>query len=556
MKHKIFLLVILIFAISAAYSQIAPDKYYVQFTDKDNSPYSIDEPEGFLTQRALDRRAKNGVSIVENDLPVNIDYLTGVKNQGVKLLNATRWLNGVTIETDDPSLLDLIASLPYVDSISILEGKKTSINKSFFENESKGIGFVPDYSQKSISSDDFDYGHSEFQIDQINGIPLHEAGYSGQGVVIAVLDGGFSGVVEHPVFDSLWANNQILGTKDYVNGGDDVYTESSHGKSVLSTMGANSPGIMVGTAPKANYWLLRSEDIKSENVIEEFNWISAAEFADSVGADVINSSLSYVDFDLPAWNYSHEDLNGKTAFSSFGASTAMRKGILVCNSAGNSGNSEFPWNGAPADADTILSVGAVDINDMKVGFSSIGPTGDGRIKPDVMAMGAATIVAYGIDTIGPGYGTSFASPIIAGMSACLIQANPETDLITIRSSIKQSSSNSGSPDNNMGWGIPDYELANSNMTTVEYTSLADNDLINAWPNPFSGNNLNIALNVSNITNGMIQLVDLTGNIIQQETISNSRKTIRFENLSDLPSGIYFLRVVADNRAEVAKIVKH
>ena len=534
--------------------QIAPDKYYVQFTDKNDSPYSINNPEEYLTQRALDRRAKNGIEINESDLPVNPDYLTGVKNKGVKLLNQTRWFNGVTIETNDPSLLDLVNSLPYVDSISILPEQKTTHAGQFFEEEYYGAGFVPDFT-KSTTADDFDYGYAAFQIDQINGIPLHEAGYSGQGTVIAVLDGGFSGVQTHFVFDSLWANEQILGTKDFVNGGDDVYTESGHGRAVLSTMGANSPGIMVGTAPKAHYWLLRSEDVKSEHVIEEFNWVSAAEFADSVGADVINSSLSYSDFEIPAWTYAHEDLDGRTPFSSRGAVMAMRKGILVCNSAGNSGNSEFPWNGAPADADSILSVGAVDVNDNKAGFSSIGPTGDGRIKPDVMALGAATIVAYGTDTIGPGYGTSYASPIIAGISACLIQANPETDLWTLRSSIKQSSSNSGEPNNAMGWGIPDYELANSNMTTVEYIALKSDILIKAWPNPFKGDRLNVAVNTLNISTGTVQLVDVSGNILAQENIDSKRKSLVLNDLGELPAGIYFIKVIADNRTEVAKLVK-
>ena len=451
-------------------------------------------------------------------------------------------------------MLDLVNSLPYVDSITILPEETVATSKQFFDAEYLGAGFVPDF-QKTLSANDYDYGYAEFQIDQINGIPLHQAGYSGQGTMIAVLDGGFSGVQEHFVFDSLWVNNQILGTKDFVNGGENVYTESGHGRAVLSTMGANSPGIMVGTAPKADYWLLRTEDVKSEHVIEEFNWVSGAEFADSVGADVINSSLSYSDFEIPAWTYSHEDLDGRTPFSTMGAVFAMRKGILVCNSAGNSGNSEFPWNGAPADADSILSVGAVDINDNKAGFSSIGPTGDGRIKPDVMAMGAATIVAYGTDTIGPGYGTSYASPIIAGISACLIQANPDTDLWTIRSSIKQSATNSGDPNNQIGWGIPDYELANSNMTTVEYISLESDILINAWPNPFYGDRLNITINTRNLNNGTLQLVDISGNILAQEEISSSRKSLVLNDLEDLPAGIYFIKVIADSRAEVAKLVK-
>ncbi len=553
MRNITILLLLILFAFTSAQAQIAPDKYYVQFTDKDNSPFTISEPGEFLTQRAIKRREKNGIGITEDDLPVNPEYLSGVKNKGVKLLNASRWLNGVTIETDDLSLLELVESLPYVDSVSILDTRSAYSLKPFEEPMSKGEGFVPDYAEKASSASAYDYGYGEFQITQINGIPLHTGGYDGKGTIIAVLDGGFTGVQEHPVFESLWANGQVLGAKDFVNGGENVYTESGHGRSVLSTMAANSPGVMVGTAPGADYWLLRSEDVKSENVIEEFNWVSAAEFADSVGADVINSSLSYVDFDIPAWDYTHEKLDGRTAFSTFGAVMAMRKGILVCNSAGNSGSSEFPWNGAPADADSILSVGAVDINDFRAGFSSTGPTGDNRIKPDVMALGAATIVAYGTDTIGPGYGTSFASPIIAGMSACLIQANPDTDLNAIIAAIRQSGSNSSTPDNEMGWGIPDYELANSVMTTVENISKGSVHA-SVWPNPFSGNNLTVEFNESS-AGGYLQLVDLAGNILHQQDIPQGANKQQLENLYQLSSGMYFLRMVINEQVEVVKIVR-
>ncbi|MEJ2596183.1 MAG: S8 family peptidase [bacterium] len=553
MKNNTILVLLLLFAFTTVEAQIAPDKYYVQFTDKNDSPFTISEPEEFLTLRAIKRREKNGVAIAEEDLPVNPDYLNGVKNKGVKLLNASRWLNGVTIETDDPSLLELVESLPYVDSVSILDSRSAYRLKPFEEPFSRGEGFVPNYSEKSSSASDYAYGYGEFQITQINGVPLHLAGYNGEGIMIAVLDGGFTGVQEHPVFDSLWANGQVLGARDFVNGGENVYTESGHGRSVLSTMAANSPGVMVGTAPGADYWLLRSEDVKSENVIEEFNWVSAAEFADSVGADVINSSLSYVDFDIPAWDYTHEKLDGKTAFSTFGAVMAMRKGILVCNSAGNSGSSEFPWNGAPADADSILSVGAVDVSDFRVSFSSTGPTGDGRIKPDVMALGAATIVAYGTDTIGPGYGTSFASPIIAGMSACLIQANQDTDLQAIIASIRQSGSNSSTPDNEMGWGIPDYELANSVMTTVE-NNLKETARAHVWPNPFSGNSLTVEFTES-YAGGYLQIVDLAGNILYQQDIPQGARKQRLGSLYNLSSGMYFLRLVINDEVEVVKIVR-
>lgn len=557
MKAKGLFLILVLFGFQL-FSQIDENKYYVQFTDKNNSPYSLNQPEEFLTQRAIDRRDRQGISIIENDLPVNPQYLTGVKNKGVTLLNPTKWLNGVTIETDDPSLLPLISALPYVLDIYKFPKSKEGYKKDFFEVEEMETLTAEENLHKSKMATTYSYGQAELQIDQINGIPLHEAGYDGKGVVIAVLDGGFVGVNEHPVFDSIWANNQILGTKDFVHPGGSVFTESGHGKSVLSTMAANSPGEMIGTAPKADYWLLKSEYVTTENVIEEYNWVSAAEFADSVGADVINSSLSYVGFDMPEWDHSYEDLDGNTAVSTIGADIAVSKGILVVNSAGNSGNSEFPYNGAPADGDSVFSIGAVGADGLRAAFSSIGPTADGRIRPVVMAMGSGTIVAYGTEVVGPGSGTSYSSPIIAGMSACLIQANPNMKVMQIQAAIKQSGSYSSDPDNYMGWGIPDYELANSIMTTVEKLPADNGNLVRVWPNPFSSGNLNVKF--TNEVSGQvdIQLLSATGNLLNSQSMKvsvNSNTVDLSSNLTGLPGGIYFLRVITDDKIEVKRIVK-
>ena len=558
MKIKILLMAMIILGLGVS-AQIAPDKYYVQFTDKNDSPYSLNEPSEYLTQRALDRREKQNIKIDMYDIPVNPQYLTGVKNKGVTLLNATRWLNGVTIETDDPSLLDLVNSLPYVEEIFKMPNNPSLNKKAFFENEIIQQVFTPDYSLKWNTTSTYDYGKAEWQIEQIHGIGLHDAGYDGKGIVIAVLDGGFNGVLEHPVFDSIRSNGQILGTKDYVNGGDNVYTGSAHGKSVLSTIAANSPGVMVGTAPKASFWLLRTEDTDSENVIEEYNWISAAEYADSLGADVINSSLSYVGFDIPEWDHTYEDLDGNTAVSTIGADMATSKGIFVCNSAGNSGGGDFPWNGAPADADSVFSIGAVDSTGNKAGFSSIGPTTDGRIKPAVVALGAGTYVAYGIDVVGKGNGTSYSSPIIAGMTACLIQANPTIPVMQIQKAIKQSGTQRFNPDNLIGWGIPNYELANSVMTTLENQMATHEDLFRLWPNPLTNGNLNIEF--AKDLKGEIKLVmmNATGSVLFAKEInlsSTSQKVELSGQIRHLASGVYFLKIIAGDRVEVKQIVKN
>jgi len=551
---KYIILSVLFFSIQL-FAQVAPDKYYIQFTDKNNSPYSIDQPEEFLTQRALDRRANQGIAIVKNDIPVNPQYIQGVADLGAEILNATRWLNGLTIHTTSSSVLDAIMELPYVAGARALVDYPSGSQKSFFENE-----FIRDldYQKNTRSTDDFDFGAADFQIDQINGIPLHEAGFRGQGMVIAVLDGGFIGADVHPVFDSLWDNNQILGTKSFVNIGGTVFTESEHGKKVLSCMGANDPGNMIGTAPKAAYWLLHSEDVKSENVIEEYNWISAAEFADSVGADVINSSLSYVDFDDPQWDHSYDDLDGNTAVATRGGDLAASKGILVFNSAGNSGGSSFPWNGAPADGDSVISVGAVGYDNQRAGFSSIGPTTDGRIRPVVMGLGAGTTVAVGDFGISGGSGTSFSSPVIAGMSTCLWQANPDMDVMEIMEAIKESGSSFGSPDNFMGWGIPDYELANSILTTIENPEKEYQKLLKVWPNPFKyAPQINIYLTNDQEVN--LELRNISGAIVYSDnqfikaSISNLSTDWAWETL---PAGIYFLKINTRSTSDVVKLIKH
>ncbi len=552
MKNLIIIATLLIGLQS--FAQVAPDKYYVQFTDKINSPYSIDQPEDFLTQRALDRRTTQGIAIVENDIPVNPQYIQGVTDQGAEILNATRWLNGVTIYTTSSSVLDAILDLPYVENVRALLDMNPGIKKSFFEEEMYGDEL---YETVTRSADALDYGMADFQISQINGKPLHDEGYRGEGMVIAVLDGGFSGADVHPVFDSLWNNNQILGTKSFVNVGGSVFIESGHGKSVLSCMGANDPGVMIGTAPKASYWLLHSEDVKSENLIEEYNWVSAAEFADSVGADVINSSLSYVVFDDPQWDHIYDDLDGNTAVATFGGDIAASKGILVCNSAGNSGNSSFPWNGAPADGDSVLSVGSVRDNNQRSGFSSIGPTADGRIRPVTMALGSDATVAYENSGVGTGSGTSFSSPIIAGMSTCLWQANPTMKVMDIYEAIKESGSQSNNPDNQMGWGIPDYALANSILTTVENQDIAKLELVTVWPNPFT-RSLNIKFNIKTAREVKVELRNIEGTLLYLGDLQISeigQLTDLGWDWENLPAGIYILLVKTSDGVDVERLIK-
>ncbi|MAE08596.1 MAG: serine protease [Bacteroidetes bacterium] len=549
---RILILLFLIGITINSFAQIAPDKYYVQFTDKNDSPYSIDNPGEFLTQRALDRRANQGIVISENDIPVNPQYLQGVAAIGVEMLNPTRWLNGVTVFTEDPALIAQIEALPYVSGTLKFNYSKKYTSDKFSEIlDDSGNANSKLKGKNSISS--LDYGLAFGQIDQLNGIPLHDDGYQGQGKVIAVLDAGFTGANVHPVFDYLWENGKILGTKDFVYMGGSVFDGHEHGKMVLSCMGANLPGEMIGTAPEADYWLLRSEEGPHENIIEEYNWVSAAEFADSVGADVINSSLSYATFDLPQWDYTPADMDGNTAIATRGADIAASKGILVCNSAGNSG----AWIGSPGDADSVFTVGAVYLNDQRADFSSIGPTADGRIKPTAMSCGAGATIAvdnYGIST--NGYGTSFSSPIMAGMVACLWQSHPQMTVMEVYEAIKESGSYADDPDNLMGWGIPDFYGADSILTSIEPPSYGDK-LVTVSPNPFS-KRLKVDINIDTAENISVEIFNLAGEIVlnRRYDVSIFDKSIELTTgLGSLPQGLYFLKVVTNIRTSVVKIIK-
>ncbi|HRH65888.1 MAG TPA: S8 family serine peptidase, partial [Bacteroidia bacterium] len=371
-------------------------KYFVQFTDKVNTPFSVSSPAAFLSSKALARRTAQNISIEVNDLPVDPAYVSAIRNTGATVLNTSKWFNGVTVECDS-AVLQTINGLPFVvNSTAVNRITKSTTGKNKFRN-----GTVPYNKPGGLSrTQTFDYGNSFNQIHLMNGEYLHNAGFRGEGMTIALLDAGFYSVDQLAPFDSIRANGQILGTWDFVANEASVYEDNSHGMSVLSCIAGNVPGQLLGTAPHSDFWLLRSEDAPTESLIEEYNWISAAEFADSVGADLISSSLGYSTFDDSTMDHTYADMNGDRCPSSIGADIAASKGILVLVSAGNSGNSPWHYISAPSDADSVLSIAAVDSLGHKSGFSSWGPASDGSIKPNVAAKGTATTIAYTDGSIG------------------------------------------------------------------------------------------------------------------------------------------------------------
>ncbi len=558
MKKRAIILILLFTSIRVT-AQVAPQKYFVEFMDKTNSPYSINSPIQFLSLRAIERRQKQGIAIAENDLPVNPSYVNRLREYGVKILTRSKWFNGVTIYSLNPTTIDTILRLPFVkriykseffDNIYYLK----SDNKFTLEEALlKDYNFPSSsYQQNYKGNAGYNYGPSFNQIHMLNGDSMHKLGYRGEGMVIAVLDAGFLHADTIRAFDSLRLNNQILGTKDFVLPGNNVYNEYEHGMEVLSCMGGNLPGQLIGTAPKASYWLLRSEDFNSENIIEEYNWVSAAEFADSAGADIINSSLGYTVFDDPSQNHSCLDMDGKTTPVSRGANIAFSKGMFVVCSAGNSGTTSWKCISAPADGYSVLAVAAVDSNGIRAAFSSVGEA-TWRIKPNIAAMGSRAVVCSTAGTIIHNSGTSFSSPIIAGMAACLWQALPASSNQSILRAIELSGNHVTHPDSLLGYGIPDFVKALHHMNV---DNRGVENLAKVYPNPFSGE-FSVSFNATKDQEITILLVNNLGMIVSaiKRTARAGANEVTFPDLKSLPDGNYVLQIIGNDLLLNSKTIK-
>lgn len=547
--RRLFVLITLLLIVGVAYSQIAPDRYWVQFTDKNNTPYSIDRPEEFLSERSIQRRIKYGVALDEKDIPVNPSYIEAVENAGATILNPSKWLNGVTIETNNKSVLNAIEKLPFVKKTRALHDEPL---KQMIKNES----FMYEMNAESVVDMDVvrgHYGKAQTQIELLNGIALHDMGYQGEGMWIGICDSGYEGADVHDVFQNMRDENRLLGTKDFVYKNGIVYSDDHHGTACLGLMAGYMPGTYVGTAPKASYFLCRTENINSENIIEEYNWVSAAEYMDSIGIDMISTSLGYISFDNPEASHAYSDFDGKTCIITIGAEIASSRGILCVAAAGNEGDNDFPYVGGPGDGKNVLTVGGVKADGTRAGFSSIGPTYDGRIKPDVMSFAYAVTVASPGNNFYEGNGTSFAAPSLAGMLACYWQARKDAPEGKIREIIKKSSNNYSSPNNEYGYGIPDFEKA-LDMLNLENCDIFDEKpLFYVYPNPSDGMvnfNLNYDVNV------IVQVFDMLGKVIYISDNHNGDMTELNAFLSNLDEGVYMIKALGDKNIFTTKLVKY
>ncbi|MBO7602059.1 MAG: S8 family serine peptidase [Bacteroidaceae bacterium] len=425
-------------------------RYHIDLKDKVATEYSLKHPEKFLSSKALQRRQKQNLQVDSTDLPVPEAYIKAIRQTGVKVLVTSKWENFVTVSCNDTALIDKIRALPFVKSATKVW--KTPANAIASSRRDTIIN------ELTVNPDTI-YGTSYGQIHVSKADLLHEAGFKGQGMTIAVIDGGFHNFDRIPALD----NVKVLGTKDFVESDADIFAESTHGLSVLSCMATNKPGVMIGTAPEASYWLLRSEDSDSEYPIEQDYWVAAVEYADSVGVDLINTSLGYNEFDDSSMDFKLRDLNGKHSVISRAASRLADKGMILVCSAGNSGNSVWKKITPPGDADNVLTVGAIVWQTGVIAsFSSVGNTQDGRVKPDVVAAGVRADVINSHGSQGKANGTSFASPIMCGMVACLWQACPTLTAKEVIDLVRQAGDRAEFPDNIYGYGIPDMWKAYQN----------------------------------------------------------------------------------------------
>lgn len=457
MKRAIVLLCFLA-GLAATVPAQTPSKYWVQFTDKRGTPFSAADPSAFLSPRAVALRRQRHIAIDESDLPVSPQYVAQVMSldTGMRLCTQSRWLNGITVYSEREGILGPIQSLPCVSFAERTVTYREPEPRRVFDSLYKASGPAVDMPLPGMSpGGSFRYGRSAPQVMLNNAHWLHRMGFTGKGVRMMLLDGGFANADRSPAFASMRAGNRLMGCRNIARPDENPLREHTHGTMALSCIAAYMPGKMIGTAPMVQVFLCETEDSRYETKTEEDNWVAGLELADSLGCQVVNSSLGYTTFGDSMQPRSYKDMDGRTSRASAAASIAASKGMIVCVSAGNSGAGPWKYISSPADADGILAAGAVDARRRPAPFSSKGPTADGRVKPDACTAGWHVIVTDEDGDLRTASGTSFAAPMLAGMTACLQEAFPNADNHDIMNAIRKSGDRYGRPDNRRGYGIPD-----------------------------------------------------------------------------------------------------
>ena len=535
----LFFIVVISVSANAQFS-----KYIIILKNKTGSPYTISDPSKYLSPRSIQRRIKQKIAIDSTDLPIHPSYLDSIRSTGVTVLNVSKWLNQVCIFTTDANALNKINSFSFVNATQPLKRNYQYLtpHNKFEQPVEPSIINQP----KSPTGNYYDYGNSYPQIHIHEGEFLHNAGFHGEGMMLAVIDAGFYHYQTINAFDSIRMHNQIKETYDFVNNKVSVNEENAHGMNCLSIIASNIPGQLVGSCPNASFYLYKSEDDTSEFPVEEQNWAAAAERADSIGVDVLTTSLGYNTFDNPIFNHTYQQLNGTTTIIARANLLASKKGMISIVAAGNEGNSTWHYIDTPADADHILTVGAVSNTGVVASFSSYGPASDGRIKPDVASVGVSTAIAGANNTLTYGNGTSFATPNIAGLTTCLWQAFPDFTNLQIIDAIKKSSSIYTMPDDRIGYGIPNFHTAYNILLTLRITSpniLTNADWIRAYPNPFT-NIFKVIIKPKVTGTGNLSIFDATGKLYHHTSVvlvKDEIQTVTFNQSATFAKGVYTIR---------------
>lgn len=535
------------FAMILAFGVNAQDRYAIHYKYKPQDLYTLENPNEFLTEASIARRLKQGIGLDSLDLPVSPKYIDLIQPLVQSVYYHSHWLNASVVVAHSEEV-DVIQSLDFVDTV-------VYIARGFVEDTSSSnringkAGLKANSNKKSASSEaPFDYQNNLLGIEE-----MHQFGFKGTGVTIAVFDAGFPGVDQIDALSHIFENGQFKGGRDFVHvWNQNVFSKNQHGTSVLSLIAANDPEVLLSGAPEANYILCITEEVPTEYRVEEYNWIKAAEYADSLGVDIINSSLGYWDFDDPVMNYNLDDMDGETALISRGASIAANKGILVVTSAGNYGNRGVSSLTAPGDAKGILSVGATNMGMERASFSSQGPTADGRIKPDVSTFGEQVWLLRSNGTMGRSNGTSFSAPQIAALAAGLWEANPKWTKDELIEKILLSSTQAEDPDNLIGYGIPNFSGAH--LGQILHVVQKEEENWKIYPNPLEGNSLFVQLGSK--IDGEFMLMDSQGRTIQKSAmLRNNEREPFLVSLPDMPSGVYVVEIQSGNAIKRTKLMK-
>ncbi len=556
--------------VASAQAQTTDYVYRVSFKDKTGTTGTISNPSAYLSAKALQRRTRFNIAIDSTDLPVSQLYIDSVLNRTSGIYRVqSKWLNQVVFYAKSPTLVDTLNTLPFVTGARLVATytagipKTSGISKFAQEEQQEQLLSTQQTLQLQATQDianagPADYGAAFSQLAMTNANYLHDSNYLGQNMTIAVLDAGFNNADNNIFFDSLRAQGRLKGTWNFMTDSDYVYSTaiSGHGTNVLGCMTAENPGVYIGTAPRASYWLFVTEDAYTEQEVEENYWVAAAERADSVGVDMINSSLGYTNFD-GGFTYTYAQLDGKTTICARGANVAVKKGIFITNSAGNEGTNPWHYLITPSDAERVFTVGAVDGAKAGADFSSWGPNGAGQQKPNVAALGKQAVLVTPTGFVATGNGTSFASPIMCGMVACFWQAFPQYTNLEIARLVEESADHYSNPDYKIGYGVPDFRKAMEKQQALTvYNKNKETQNIFVYPNPFSDN---VSLMITQPVNGelTLRLVDISGRELYKAKINSKSEpffNINFSQLN-LQRGIYLLQVVYKDASNVIKIQK-